>query len=140
MTTSLIQLVLLTTLFSEDAFLFTLKLCSALALIPYLLVAAYGLKLARSGETYDVDAQDAGKDLIIAGVATVYTAFALIAGGLKFVLLSCVIYAPGTYLYLRARREERQQPFSATERILFVILIVGAIAGVIGLITGMITI
>src|SRR5262249_42022095 len=54
LTTSVVQFFLLTTVFSDDAFTFTLKLCSALSLIPYLLVAAYAFQLVRSGETYDV--------------------------------------------------------------------------------------
>ena len=38
MTTALIQLVLIATLFSDDAFTFALSLCSHLSLLPYLLV------------------------------------------------------------------------------------------------------
>ena len=49
----------------------------------------------RTRETYDVDPHDYSKDLVIATLATVYTAFALYAGGLKFVLMSCLIYASG---------------------------------------------
>ena len=49
MTTLLVQLVLLATLFSDDAFTFALSLCSHLSLLPYLLSAAYLLKLVMSG-------------------------------------------------------------------------------------------
>ena len=38
--------------FAEYAFTLALKMTSAMTLIPYLLVAAYGLKLAWTGETY----------------------------------------------------------------------------------------
>jgi hypothetical protein len=41
----------LVTLFSSGAFTFMLKLCSSLSLIPYLLAAAYALKLGARGET-----------------------------------------------------------------------------------------
>lgn len=44
MTTALIQVVLMITLFSDDAFTFTLKLCSSLSLVLYLLSAGYSLK------------------------------------------------------------------------------------------------
>lgn len=52
MTSVLVQVMLAVTLFSEDAFTFTLKLCSSLSLIPYLLAAGYALKLGARGETY----------------------------------------------------------------------------------------
>ena len=88
--------------------------CAArLSLIPYLLVAAYAFKLVRTRETYDVDPHDYSKDLVIATLATVYTAFALYAGGLKFVLMSCLIYGPGTFLFFRARTEKGHATFTA---------------------------
>ena len=140
MTSALIQLVLLVTLFSEDAFTFTLKLCSALNLVPYLLAAAYALKLCITRETYETDPSSRGKQMLVAGIATFYTAFLLFAAGPKFLLLSFIIYAPGTILFVMARREQGKKTFTAPELILFVVAILGAIAGVIGLATGMITI
>jgi arginine:ornithine antiporter/lysine permease len=140
MTTVLIQLVLLTTLFSDDAFSFTLKLCSSLSLVPYMLAAAYALKLAWTRETYETDPSSRGKHMLIAGVATFYTVFLIFAAGLKFLLLSFIIYAPGTILFFMARREQGKRVFSPPELILFVIAIVGAIVGVVGLVSGWITI
>jgi arginine:ornithine antiporter / lysine permease len=64
----------------------------------------------------------------------VYTA------GAKFLLLSCIIYAPGTILYVMARRENQKLVFRPIERILCAILILGGVAGVVGLATGAITI
>jgi arginine:ornithine antiporter / lysine permease len=94
MTSVLIQLALVITLFSADAFTFTLKLCSSLSLIPYLLAAAYALKLGASGETYDVRPTERTKQLFVAGLATFYTVFLIFAAGLDFPLLSFIIYAP----------------------------------------------
>ena len=73
-----------------------LKLTSSMSLIPYLLVAGYGLLIARRGETYEARPQERNRDLIIAAIATLYTAFLIFAGGMKFLLLSAVIYVPGT--------------------------------------------
>ena len=53
MTTVLVQVMLVVTLFSEDAFNFALDLTSALTLIPFLLAAGYALKLVATRETYD---------------------------------------------------------------------------------------
>ncbi|MFD0474976.1 basic amino acid/polyamine antiporter [Nonomuraea thailandensis] len=112
MTSALITAVLFVTLFSDDAFTFTLKLTSALSLVPYLLAAGYALRLAVTGETYDDTPAGRGRDLTIAALATFYTAFLLVAAGLKFLLLSCIVYAPGTILFVLTRRERGLRPFS----------------------------
>src|SRR5262249_29417476 len=94
----IVQLFVISTLFSEDAFTLALKLSTSMTLIPYLLVAGYGCLIARRGETYDVRAGERSRDLLIAGIATLYTAFMIAAGGMKFLLLSAILYAPGTVL------------------------------------------
>jgi arginine:ornithine antiporter / lysine permease len=140
MTSVLIQLALVITLFSADAFTFTLKLCSALSLIPYLLAAAYALKLGASGETYNVRPQERTKQLFVAGLATFYTVFLVFAAGLAFLLLSFIIYAPGTVLFVMSRREQNRRAFSPVELVICVIAVAGAIAGIAALATGAITI
>src|SRR5699024_8302881 len=52
MTTALIQLFLIATYFREDAFTFALDLPSSLTLIPFLLAAAYAVRLVLPRETY----------------------------------------------------------------------------------------
>ena len=53
LTNVVIQFFVLVTWFAESAFTIALKMTSAMTLVPYLLVAAYGFKLAWTGETYD---------------------------------------------------------------------------------------
>ena len=64
----------------------------------------------------------------------------IIAGGLKFLLLSCILFAPGTLLYYMARREQNLQVFTTLELLLFLAIAAGAVAGIYGLATGAITI
>jgi arginine:ornithine antiporter/lysine permease len=73
-------------------------------------------------------------------VATVYTLFLLYTAGATFLLLSCIIYAPGTILYVMARRENGRQVFKPYELVLCLALVAGAVAGVVSLITGAISI
>jgi arginine:ornithine antiporter/lysine permease len=140
MTSILIQAALIITLFSADAFTFTLKLCSSLSLIPYLLAAAYALKLGASGETYEVRPRERTKQLFVAGLATFYTVFLVFAAGLAFLLLSLIIYAPGTVLFVMSRREQNRRAFSPLELVICVIAVAGAIAAIVALATGAITI
>ena len=70
MSTLLVQVVLAATLFSADAFPFALSLCSHLSLLPYLLSAAYLLKLVTTRETTPTDAER-NRDMIVAILATI---------------------------------------------------------------------
>lgn len=140
-TNIVIQLIVITTYWSRDAFALMLNLTSAMALIPFLFVAAYGLMLTRRGETYEVRPEERRRDLIIAAIATVYTIFLLYAGGLKFIVLSAVLYAPGTALYFWARREQGKPVFTGvSEWGIFIVATIGAVVGIWWLATGYITI
>jgi arginine:ornithine antiporter/lysine permease len=140
LTNLVVQLFVVTTYWSQDAFALMLSLTSAMSLIPYMLVAAYGFGLARRGETYEVRPRERGRDLVLAAVATLYAAFMIVAGGLKFVLLSAVLYAPGTVLYLVTRREQERRAFTLVEWPIFALATAGCVAGIAGLATGRIVI
>lgn len=138
MTTSLSQVVLVVTMFSDDAFNFALDLTSALSLIPFLLAAGFAVKIALGAGNEDakVAGQSTRKELVIALIATLYTAFLLYAAGLKFVLVSFILYAPATLLFIKARREQRRRLFSSREAVICAVSIAGAIVGVIALAVG----
>jgi arginine:ornithine antiporter/lysine permease len=140
MTNIVTQFFLITTLFSADALRLMVDLTGAVNLIPYLTVAAYGVKLAWTRETYDARPEGRTADLIQSAIATVYTAWLIYALGMKFLLLSAIIYAPGTALYFWARREQKQRIFTPAELGLFAVAVVGAIVAVVMLATGYLTI
>jgi amino acid transporter len=134
------NLFILVTWFAEQAFTLALKMTSAMTLVPYLLVAAYGLKLAWTGETYDTDARGRTADWACGAIATVYAAGMLYAGGAKFLLLSALLYAPGTWLYAQARREQGQRVFTFAETLIFGALCLAAAAALYALMSGAIAI
>jgi arginine:ornithine antiporter / lysine permease len=105
-TNIVIQSFVLVTYFAEYAFGLALKLTSAMTLIAYLLVAAYGLKLAWTRETYDTEPRERNRDVVIGSLAAAYALAMIVAGGLKFVLLAALLYAPGTVLFRMARRHK----------------------------------
>ena len=139
MTTLTIQLFLIVTWFAESAFTIALKMTSSMTLVPYLLVAAYGVKLASTGETYAAHEPGRKIDLVRALLATVYAAGMLYAGGLKFLLLSALLYAPGTLLYVQVRREHRARIFTGAETIVFGTIAIAALAAIVALISGAIS-
>lgn len=140
MTNILVQVFLIVTLFTTYAFILALELTSALSLIPYLFVAAYGLKLALTRETYEQDSSNRNKELIIAFIATLYSVLMIYSGGMKYILLSALIYAPGSIFYYIARREQNEIVFTAIEKIIFAVIVIAALAAAYSLATGIITI
>jgi amino acid transporter len=140
-TNIVIQAFLVVTNFAEYAFTLALKMTSAMTLIPYLLVAAYGLKIAWTRETYDVDPRGRDKDVAVGALAVAYALAMLYSGGLKFLLLSALLYAPGTVLFVMARRPHGANVFaSARERWVFGAVSVAAACGLYGIVSGAISV
>ncbi|MFI6277718.1 basic amino acid/polyamine antiporter [Streptomyces sp. NPDC050988] len=135
MSTVLVQLVLIITMFSDDAFNFALDLTSALTLIPFLLAAAFALKISLVPDPL-AQGESSARTLIVALLATLYTAFLLYAAGLRFVLLSFIVYAPATILFVMARREQGRRLFSLGELAICAVSIAGGAMGVIALAAG----
>ncbi len=140
LTNIVVQLFVISTYWSNDAFSLMLNLTSVMALIPFLLVAAYGLLIVRRGETYSVRPEERTRDMIFSGLAVVYTLFLIYAAGMKFLLLSAILYGPGTVLYFWARREQDKALFTPIEWIIFIVTMIGCAVGIHGLVTGYITI
>jgi arginine:ornithine antiporter/lysine permease len=140
-TSIIIQVIVITTYWSRDAFALMLSLTSATTLIPYFFVAAYGLMIARRGETYEVRPEERKRDLILATIAVIYTLFMIYAGGLKYILLAALLFAPGTILYFIARREQGKPVFEGvSDWVVFGAICAAAIYCVYGLSTGALSI
>lgn len=137
LTNALVQIFLILTLFTQSAFRLALELTSSMILIPYLLVAAYGFKLAWTGESYRNDPASRRVDFTRAAIALVYTAGLVYAAGAKHLLLSAALYGPSTVLFFMARMEQRQTVFTAAEKLMFVVIALGAVAAIYGIATGL---
>ncbi len=132
-----VQAFLLLVLVVDDALDFMLKLDTALTLVPYLLAAAYAAKLALTRETYAADEEpERRRQLLVATLAIVYSVYLLYAAGPEYLLLGCLIYAPGTVLYVIARREHRARVFRPAEAIACVVLCLLAVLALVLLARG----
>ncbi|MCA1384404.1 basic amino acid/polyamine antiporter [Bradyrhizobium sp. BRP23] len=140
LTNIVVQLFVISTYWSRDAFSLMLNLTSVMNLIPFFLVAAYGLLLVKRGETYEKSAGEHRRDLIFTGIAVIYTLFLIYAAGMKYLLLSALLYVPGTALYVWARVQQKARIFAPVEWGIFIVAAIGAAVGIHGLATGYITI
>ena len=111
-----------------------------MTLVPYLLVAAYALKLAWTAETYGADRRSRAVDGIRAAIATIYAAGMIYAGGRTLLLLAAILYGPGTILFVIARLEQKKTAFTIIEAIMFGAILIAASIGLYSLATGIISI
>ena len=138
LTNIVVSLFIISTYWSQDAFNFMLDMTSVTALLPYLLVAGYGVLLARSGIGYEQSPGERGRDQIVAWIAVLYTIVMFLAAGLDKVLLLAVLLVPSTVLYVWARTEQGARLFTPVELIVFGVTLVAGGFGVWALLTGMI--
>lgn len=132
LTNAMVQLFLLVTLFSKASYLALISLSTAMILVPYLFSAVYGLKLAATdGQAGDLQRSAPRRainaaDLAVTALASGYCVWLLYAAGLKYLLLSALLYAPGAVLFAVAKRQHGQRLFSALEWV--VLLVISAVA------------
>lgn len=133
-TNGMVQLFLLVTVFWKASYLALISLSTAMILVPYLFSAVYGLVLAWQGD--GPRASQRRGDLAITALAAVYCVWLLYAAGLKYLLLSALLYAPGALLYAMAKRQRGERVFNVWEWLLLAALIVLAVVGGYALATG----
>ncbi|MDT4797707.1 Arginine/ornithine antiporter [compost metagenome] len=139
LTNACVQVFLVVTLFSQGTYLSLIYLATSMILIPYFWSAAYALLLTVRGESYEQAGGDRGKDMLIAIIAVVYAVWLIYAGGLKYLLLSALLYAPGVILFAKAKHEVGQPIFTNVEKLIFAVVVIGAVIAAYGLYDGFLT-
>jgi len=134
LTAALIQIFLLVLLFSEEAYNFALSLCTAAIVVCYIFVGMYQVKF--SAQNKDT------KQMWIGIFALAFQVIAITLAGLHFLLLCCIGYIPGLYFYYRAKKEFDIDDGKLTkaEIIYSTLIVIGAVAGVVLVAMGLITI
>ncbi|WP_273819479.1 arginine-ornithine antiporter [Pseudomonas asplenii] len=139
LTNAMVQIFLVITLFSASTYLSLIYLATSMILVPYLWSAAYAVLLAVRGETYENALAERRKDLCIAAIALLYAIWLLYAGGVKYLLLSALLYAPGAILFAKAKHELGKPIFTPVEKLIFTAVVAGALLAAYGLYDGFLT-
>jgi len=126
LTNAMVQVFLLLTLFWKASYLALISLSTAMILLPYLFSAVYALSLAWR-DNLPLEGRRTS-DAPVAALATIYCAWLLYAAGLKYLLLSAVLYAPGALLYLMARRLRHPAFVGGEKAVLAGLLLLAAVA------------
>lgn len=80
--------------------------------------------------------QAVGFEAIQSVLALIYTAGLVYAAGAKYLLLTTLMYIPGTFLFFMARREQGEILFSYIEMIFFLVMLAGFGVAMFKLISG----
>ncbi len=134
LTSASVQAFLLLTLWSESTYLSLVNLGTAMILLPYTWAAGHALKIALSGARYG--AGEGGRrrrDAALSALALLYAFWLVYAGGIKYLLLGSLLYAPGALLYAWARRGHGRRVFSRREWVGFAGLLAAAGVAALGL-------
>ena len=134
-TNGLVQLFLVVTLFASSSYQFLYTIASVAILPPYVFSGAYALKLAITGETYETNASGRVRDMLVGGIATLYGLWLCYAANLRDLLLTTILFAPATVIYMIARRERGQRMFSVVEMVIAAAVIAAALLAIYALIT-----
>ena len=134
LTSGSVQLFLLITLVSNSTYLSLVNLGTAMILLPYTWAAGYAMKIALRGDGYGVaDGRLRQRDAAVSALALLYAVWLVYAGGVKYLLLGALLYAPGAVLYAWARREHGKRVFSRREWWGFAGLLLAAGVAALGL-------
>lgn len=132
-TSIIMQITLLFSTFEKNAFLAIISIAGSMILIPYVLSAMFLFKQARSN---DPAAHFSGtlktKAIITGAMATIYGFWLVYAAGLKYILLSSILYAIGILVYKKAWKENKSdeplfKPFEKAIAVIIVILAIGSL-------------
>ncbi|USS84759.1 basic amino acid/polyamine antiporter [Fructilactobacillus myrtifloralis] len=127
MTQILLQLFLISLLFSSQAYNFAISLCTAAIVVCYSLVAAYQIKVGWHRHSFG---------LILPGILAL--AFELVGisfAGLQYVWLCTIAYVLGFVFYIRAAHEQHRR-LTRLEIGLMILITLAAVAAVIAISTG----
>ena len=140
LTNTIVQVFLIISMFSDYAFMLAVAMTSSMILIPYLLVAAFGVKTNLRGDSAVTLPKGTGAETVQSLVALIYTAGLVYAAGLKFLLLTTLIYIPGTVLFLMARNEQKLIIFNHVELFIFSVLALGFFSVIFAITNGILII
>ena len=132
------QICLLLTVLWEGAYLAMATLAAALILVPYLLSAAFALKLVITGVTYKNGPRSRRScDAVVAGVATLYGIWLVVAAGADALMLAALLYLPGALVFIWAKKEQKAKLiFKPYEIAILVMLVAVSVTAIIFIATG----
>ena len=132
LTNGIIQLFIIIGYFSASTYQAFYTLSTAMIMIPYLFSAAYYLKVTLRGTGFeDGNGGSLTAARIFALIGTIYGIWMLYSGGLDYVLITTVLYAPGLIIYYLGKRERGEKLFNHSwEAVIAVLIVIAAVVSI----------
>ena len=125
------QLFMLTLIFTEDAYNFAFSLCTVAIVVTWALASAFNMKVSfASGQT--------GQG-ICGLIATLFLIIGTLLNGWSYLLLTCVGYIPGIFVYVAGRKENKKTIFTPAEKVVMGLVVAAGMLALIMVATGLIT-
>jgi arginine:ornithine antiporter/lysine permease len=105
LTNGSITALLIISYFNQSGYNALVELATSMALIPYLLSAGFGFKLSLQTEHKSLVLQ------LVTLAAVGYGVWLIYAAGMKYLLLSMVLYAPGLLFFIHAKKSRSEKIF-----------------------------
>ncbi len=133
LTNSIIQLFLIITFFNASTYQIFYTISAGMIIPPYLLSALYFLKITIKKDGFEKDSSsDVLKNRILAVLATIYAFWLVYSTGWQSLLIMAILYAPGTLVYIKGKREQNKKYFdNSRDRILLGLIIALAVLSII---------
>lgn len=128
----IIQAFFITLLFTDKAYKFAFSLSSSAILLPYAFSAFYQLKYSKQNKA-------PVKQLIIGGIASVYSVWLVYAAGVEYLLMTMMLFFPGIFVY-RFVQKKHDRVVSNIDKAIFVSLCIFTAIGIYYLASGRSTI
>jgi arginine:ornithine antiporter/lysine permease len=136
MTSIIMTLTLVIASYEKNAFLAIISISGSMILIPYVLSSLFLLKFSLKKGAIEEN----GKNMIMitAAMASVYTFWLVYAAGLKYILLSSILYAIGIIVYWITWKQKNTEEalFNRKEKILALGILIVAIVSLMMILQG----
>lgn len=136
LTSIIMQLTLIFAALEKNAFLAIISISGSMILIPYVLSTMYLVKISFKNDALHITKKLA---IQITGIiASVYAFWLLYAAGLKYILLSSILYSIGIFVYRKAWKENNKSGklFNPMEKIIAIALLILAAVSIVWLLSG----
>lgn len=137
-TTLIVQIFLIIVYFNESSYQVCYTLSTSAIMFPYIFSALYCLKITIKGEGLENSkGSEKAKAWIFAIIGSIYGAWLLYASGFTYILISALLYGPGTFLYIYTRKEQNERFLPRSiDKIAFGIMAIAFVLSVLMLANG----
>ncbi len=141
LTNGIIQLFLIITYLNESTYQIFYTISASMIMIPYLLSAMYYLLIAFRKDGFVGESTKTINIARFIGIlGTIYGCWLIYASGLTGLLITAILYAPGTLVYIKAKKEKGEKSFETVkDKVILGIIVAMAVLSLILIFNGTIT-